>query len=63
MRNKLGESLGTVGKFDTPLEQATTTSLEALKAYSLGRKASAASEWAAAVPFFQRAIRLDPISR
>jgi len=60
MRNKLGESLGTVQKFDTPLEQATTASLEALKAYSLGRKASAGSEWAAAVPFFQRAIRLDP---
>jgi eukaryotic-like serine/threonine-protein kinase len=60
MRNKLGESLGTVQKFDTPVEQATTTSLEALKAYSLGRKATAGSEWAAAVPFFQRAIRLDP---
>ena len=60
MRKKLGESLGTVQKFDTPLEQATTTSLEALKAYSLGRKASAGSEWAAAVPFLQRAIRLDP---
>ncbi len=60
MRKKLGESLGTVRKFDTPLEQATTTSLEALKAYSLGRKASAASEWAAGIPFFQRAIRLDP---
>ncbi len=60
MRNKLGESLGTVQKFDTPLEQATTASLEALKAYSLGRRASAGSEWAAAVPFFQRAIRLDP---
>jgi DNA-binding winged helix-turn-helix (wHTH) protein/tetratricopeptide (TPR) repeat protein len=60
MRNKLGESLGTVQKFDTPLEQATTASLEALKAYSLGRKASAGSEWVAAVPFYQRAIRLDP---
>jgi tetratricopeptide (TPR) repeat protein len=60
MRKKLGESLGTVRRFDTPLEQATTTSLEALKAYSLGRKASAASEWDAAVPFYQRAIRLDP---
>jgi tetratricopeptide (TPR) repeat protein len=60
MRKKLGESLGTVRKFDTPLEQATTPSLEALKAYSLGRKASAASEWAAGIPFFQRAIRLDP---
>src|SRR5215472_13626683 len=60
MRSKLGESLGTVRKFDTPLEQATTASLEALKAYSLGRKASAGSEWEAAVPFYQRAIRLDP---
>ena len=60
MRNKLGESLATVRKFDTPLEQATTTSVEALKAYSLGRKASAGSEWAAAVPFYQRAIHLDP---
>jgi tetratricopeptide (TPR) repeat protein len=60
MRNKLGESLGTVRKFDTPLEQATTASLEALKAYSIGRKASAGSEWSAAVPFLQRAIRLDP---
>jgi eukaryotic-like serine/threonine-protein kinase len=60
MRNKLGESLSTVQKFDTPLEQATTPSLEALKAYSLGRKASAGSEYAAAVPFLQRAIRLDP---
>jgi len=60
MRNKLGESLGTVRKFDTPLEKATTTSLEALKAYSLGRKASAGSKWEAAVPFYQRAISLDP---
>ena len=60
IRNKLGESLSTVRKFDTPLEQATTTSLEALKAYSLGRKASAGSEYAAAVPFLERAIRLDP---
>jgi len=60
IRNKLGESLSTVQKFDTPLEQATTPSLEALQAYSLGRKASAAADWAAAVPFFQRAIRLDP---
>jgi eukaryotic-like serine/threonine-protein kinase len=60
IRNKLGESLSTVRKFDTPLEQATTPSLEALKAYSLGQKTAAGSEWAAAVPFFQRAIRFDP---
>jgi DNA-binding winged helix-turn-helix (wHTH) protein/tetratricopeptide (TPR) repeat protein len=60
IRNKLGESLSTVKKFNTPLEQATTPSLEALQAYSLGRQASAGSDWAAAVPFLQRAIRLDP---
>jgi DNA-binding winged helix-turn-helix (wHTH) protein len=60
MRRKLGESLSTVQKFDTPLERATTPSLEALKAYSLGRKAMAGSLWADAVPFFHRAIQLDP---
>jgi serine/threonine protein kinase/Flp pilus assembly protein TadD len=60
IRNQLGESLSTVQKFDTPLEQATTPSLEALQAYSLGRKASAGADWVGAVPFFQRAIRLDP---
>src|SRR5262249_48285382 len=60
MRKRLGESLASVQKYDAPIEQATTPSLEALKVYSLGRKASAASEWAAAVPFFQRAISLDP---
>ena len=60
IRNKLGESLGTVQKFDTPLEQATTSSLEALQAYSIGRRLSADSDWANAVPLFQRAIRLDP---
>jgi predicted Ser/Thr protein kinase len=60
IRNKLGESLSTVQKFDTPIEQATTPSLEALQAYSLGRKASAGADWVGAVPFFQRAIRLDP---
>jgi len=60
IRNKLGESLSTVQKFDTPLEQATTSSLEALQAYSIGRRMSAGSDWANAVPLFQRAIRLDP---
>ena len=61
LRQKLGESLNTVEKFDTPLEQATTPSLEALQAYSLGWKTQwAKSDSAAAVPFFQRAIQLDP---
>jgi eukaryotic-like serine/threonine-protein kinase len=60
MRGKLGESLGTVQKFDTPLEKATTSSLEALQAYSLGRREMATTNWEASVPFFQRAIQLDP---
>jgi len=60
IRNKLGESLSTVKRFDTPLEQATTGSLEALQAYSLGRRASAGGDWAAAVPFYRRAVDLDP---
>jgi tetratricopeptide (TPR) repeat protein len=56
----LGESLATVQKFDVPLEQATTSSLEALKAYSLGRKAQNEKGHVAALPYFQRAIELDP---
>jgi tetratricopeptide (TPR) repeat protein len=61
LRSKLGESLSTVQKFDTPAEQATTPSLEALKAYSLGRKTMVGKgDNAGAVPFFQRAIRFDP---
>jgi eukaryotic-like serine/threonine-protein kinase len=62
VRNKLGESLTTVQKFDTPLEQATTPSLDALQTYSLGWKAivGAKNDSAAALPLFQRAIRLDP---
>jgi serine/threonine protein kinase len=61
MRINLGESLSTVQKFDTPLEQATTPSLEALQAYSMGiKKFWGAGEHAAALPFFQRAISLDP---
>ena len=60
MRGKLGESLSTVQKFDAPLEQATTPSLEALQAYSVGMKAlKGKTDFAAAVPLFQRAISLD----
>ena len=60
LRGKLGESLSTVQKFDTPVEQATTSSLEALQAYSLGRKTmTGKSDFAAAVPLFQRAVSLD----
>ena len=60
LRGELGESLASVQKLDFPLEQATTSSLEALQAYSLGRRALAEKGEAAAVPYYQRAIELDP---
>lgn len=60
LRGKLGESLGSVEKYATPVEEATTPSLEALKAYSLGRKAEAAKGATAALPFYKRAVELDP---
>jgi eukaryotic-like serine/threonine-protein kinase len=60
IRNKLGESLNDVQKFDTPIELATTASLEALQAYSLGRRKMTESDFAAAVPLFGRAVSLDP---
>jgi DNA-binding winged helix-turn-helix (wHTH) protein/predicted Zn-dependent protease len=60
IRNKLGESLSTIQKFDTPLEQATTPSLEALKAYSTGLKTVRTKGPDAATPFFKRAVEFDP---
>ena len=60
LRGELGESLATVQKLDVPLEQATTSSLEALKALSLGEKARDEKGIAAALPYHQRAIQLDP---
>jgi serine/threonine protein kinase/Flp pilus assembly protein TadD len=60
MRQKLGESISSVQKFDTPLEQDTTSSLEAIQAYSFGLKLVAKGDERAAVPFFEQAIRLDP---
>ena len=60
LRGELGESLATVQKFDVPLEQASTSSLEALKAYSLGMKAARENSETAALAYQQRAIQLDP---
>jgi eukaryotic-like serine/threonine-protein kinase len=61
MRSKLGESLSSLQKYNAPLEQATTPSLEALHAYSLGFKSTwVASDQAAALPLLQRATQLDP---
>jgi eukaryotic-like serine/threonine-protein kinase len=61
VRTKLGESLASVQKFDIPLEQATTSSLEALKAYSMGRESllRKAKRGYDAVLLFKRAISLD----
>jgi DNA-binding winged helix-turn-helix (wHTH) protein/tetratricopeptide (TPR) repeat protein len=60
VRAQLGESLTTVAKYDVPLPQATTPSLEALKAFSLATKAMRGKDPAAALPYSQRAIELDP---
>ena len=59
-RTRVGESLSTVKSHDTPLAEATTPSLEALKAYSAGWQVALSSGSAAAVPFLQRAIEIDP---
>src|ERR1700686_1791960 len=60
LRGKLGESIGSVQKFATPLEQATTSSLEALQAFSLGQAEHQRLEDAKAIPHLKRAIELDP---
>lgn len=60
IRNKLGESLSSVQQFDTPLEQATTPSLEALKAFSQGLRLDITTGGDAAIPFLKRAIEIDP---
>jgi serine/threonine protein kinase/predicted Zn-dependent protease len=60
LRSELGESLSSVQKHATPLEEATTPSLKALKAYSLGVKTQDAKGDAASLPFFERAADVDP---
>jgi serine/threonine protein kinase/Tfp pilus assembly protein PilF len=59
-RTRVGESLVTVEKYDTPLAEATTPSLEALKAYSMGWKVTASQGGDAPVPFFKHAVEIDP---
>ncbi len=60
IRRKLGESHGSIQKFDTPLQQATTPSLEALRAYSMGVRMGTEKGDAESIPFFKKAIELDP---
>jgi tetratricopeptide (TPR) repeat protein len=61
LRAKLGESHSSMMAFNAPLDEATTSSLEALQAYALGnRTADVANDYDAAIPFYQKAIALDP---
>jgi eukaryotic-like serine/threonine-protein kinase len=60
LREKLGESLASVQKYDAPVEQASTSSLDALQAYSLGIKAKYTKGDQASIPLYKRAIELDP---
>jgi hypothetical protein len=60
MRRKLGESLATIQEHSTPLERATTSSVEALKAYSAAKIALYAHSGPGAIPYLQQAIAIDP---
>jgi tetratricopeptide (TPR) repeat protein/predicted Ser/Thr protein kinase len=59
-RARVGESLATVQQHDVPLEEATTSSLQALQAYSMGWKRNASAGAEAGLPFFKRAVEIDP---
>ena len=60
IRTRLGESLASLQRFDAPIEQATTASLEALQAYSQGNERRAQGREREAIPFYERAVQLDP---
>ena len=60
LRGELGESLSSVQKFDMPIQQATTSSLEALKTYSLGSKVWNEQGESTAIPFFRKGDRTGP---
>jgi serine/threonine protein kinase/tetratricopeptide (TPR) repeat protein len=60
IREKLGESLSSIQRFDAPVEQATTSSLEALKAFSLGDEMRTRGAYTEAIPFYKRAVEIDP---
>jgi serine/threonine protein kinase/tetratricopeptide (TPR) repeat protein len=60
LRSELGESLTSVQRYATPLAEATTPSLEALKALSMGNQVGSTKGWTASLPFYKRAVELDP---
>jgi tetratricopeptide (TPR) repeat protein/predicted Ser/Thr protein kinase len=59
-RTRVGESLGTIQQHDVPLEEATTSSLQALQSYSMGWQRNASTGADAGLPFFKRAVEIDP---
>jgi serine/threonine protein kinase/tetratricopeptide (TPR) repeat protein len=59
-RTRVGESLATIQQLDVPLEEATTSSLQALQAYSMGWQRNASAGADAGLPFFKRAVQIDP---
>ena len=60
LRKSLGESLASIQKYDVPVTEATTSSLEALKAYGLANKTRYTRGDEASIPFFQKAVEIDP---
>jgi DNA-binding winged helix-turn-helix (wHTH) protein/tetratricopeptide (TPR) repeat protein len=60
IREKLGESLASIQKYDAPIERVTTSSLDALKAYSAAKERARNGNMLEAIPFCKRAIELDP---
>ncbi|HKP35467.1 MAG TPA: protein kinase [Pyrinomonadaceae bacterium] len=60
LREKLGESLSSIQKFDAPIDQVTTPSLEALRYYSLGLQEHSSGQYAKAIPFYRSALDVDP---
>lgn len=60
LREGLGESVATLQRFRTPVEQATTTSMDALRAYALGLEQASQGEYALAMSLYQRAVEIDP---
>jgi serine/threonine protein kinase/Flp pilus assembly protein TadD len=60
LREKLGESLATIKRFDAPIENVTTSKLEALRQYSFGAETHSKADYKNAIPFYKNAIELDP---
>src|SRR5439155_27300126 len=60
IREKLGESIGSLERFAVPIEQASTSSLDAFKAFHLGRQKHFNGRYFEAIPFYRRAVELDP---